>query len=117
MTPRTGRKGFTLLELQVALAVLGMAFAGLAGLMIMQSRQLKRIESRLGHDAVLYVRPADSPWARELRIRARVDRTPHTRQDRQERGSQSVRLLRVDRDARNGSCTATVAIEERREEE
>jgi hypothetical protein len=45
----TDRAGFSFLELQVALILLGIAFAGLVPLVVMQERQLKRLEGHYGH--------------------------------------------------------------------
>jgi prepilin-type N-terminal cleavage/methylation domain-containing protein len=44
------RRGFSFLELQVALILLGIALAGLIPLVVMQSKQLKLIEQRWDPD-------------------------------------------------------------------
>jgi len=60
------RQGFSLLELQVSFIVLGVALAGVAPLVVMQSRQLQSLEARLDVDQVQYLDPSDDPWARKL---------------------------------------------------
>jgi len=47
---RTSRHGFSFLELQVSLILLGIALAGLVPLVVMQSRQLKALEYRWDPD-------------------------------------------------------------------
>jgi type II secretory pathway pseudopilin PulG len=44
---RAGRRGYTLLEVQVAFAVLGIGLAGLCPLVVMQLRQVRQLELRL----------------------------------------------------------------------
>jgi type II secretory pathway pseudopilin PulG len=44
---RFGRPGYTLLEVQVAFAVLGIGLAGLCPLVVMQLRQVRQLELRL----------------------------------------------------------------------
>ena len=60
------RRGFSFLELQVAFVLLGIALAGLVPLVVMQSKQLLAIESRLSCEETHYFAPTDSAWARKL---------------------------------------------------
>lgn len=69
---RSPRPGFSLVELQVAFVVLGIAVSGLCPLVVMQSRQLKRIESRLNPANTYYVTPSTNSWARKLGAGASV---------------------------------------------
>jgi type II secretory pathway pseudopilin PulG len=60
------RTGFSLLELEVAFVLLGIALAGLGPLVVMQSRQLKRLESRFRDQTTYYLAPSENRWARKL---------------------------------------------------
>jgi len=66
------RTGFSLLELQVALILFGIAFAGLIPLVVMQSKQLKKIEGRFHHQTTYYLVPTANPWAGKLGAAASV---------------------------------------------
>ncbi len=63
---RACRRGFSFLELQVAFVLFGIALAGLVPLVVMQSRQLKKIEDRFNHQTTYYVTPSANLWARKL---------------------------------------------------
>ena len=60
------RAGFSLLETQVAFVVFGIALAGLGPLVVMQSRQVRRLERRFDDHTTYYLVPASSAWARKL---------------------------------------------------
>jgi hypothetical protein len=60
------RRGSTLLELQVAFIVFGIALTGIGPLVVMHSRQLKKLESRFQPQTTYYVVPAANVWARKL---------------------------------------------------
>jgi len=60
------RRGFSLLELEVALLVLGFAFAGLFPLAVMHSRGLRSLEQRYAITGEWYVAPSRDEWARKL---------------------------------------------------
>ena len=64
--PVRARRAFTLLELQVAFIVFGFALAGLYPLVIMQSKQLTKIESRFNPATTYYLTPSSDEWARKL---------------------------------------------------
>lgn len=61
-----GRAGFSLLELEVAFILFGMALAGLCPLVVMQSRQLRRLEGRVSPQSIYHLTPARDGWARKL---------------------------------------------------
>lgn len=63
---RPSRPGFSLLELQVALILLGIALAGIGPLTVMRARHLKRIEDRFRPDTRYLLVPDRSEWARKL---------------------------------------------------
>ena len=60
------RLGFSYLELQVAFVLLGIALAGLGPMVVVQSKQLRRLESRFRDGTKYYLVPSDNPWARKL---------------------------------------------------
>ena len=60
------RRGFSYLELQVALVLLMIALSGLAPLTIVQSRQLSRVDERFAPDTTYYLTPADTNWGQKL---------------------------------------------------
>jgi Tfp pilus assembly protein PilV len=66
VTPKRNRKGFSLVELQIAFLVFAIAVSGLGPLIVMQSRHLKRIESRFTADTIYYLAPSNDAWARKL---------------------------------------------------
>ena len=49
-SPKTTRRGFSALEFQVALALLGVALVGMVPLVVMQMKQLKLMENRWDPD-------------------------------------------------------------------
>src|SRR5437588_12563920 len=69
------RPGFSFLELQVAFVLFAIALAGVCPLVVVQSRQLTKIEGRLGHQAPYYVVPSSDAWARKLGAAASVTAT------------------------------------------
>jgi hypothetical protein len=60
------RAGYSLLELQAALVVFGVAVLGLCPLVVMQSRQLKKLEDRFSPQTTYYLVPSTDPWAQKL---------------------------------------------------
>lgn len=69
----TVRIGFSLLELQVAFVVFGIALAGLGPLVVMQSRQVRELEGRFDDQTTYYLVPATDAWARKLGAPASID--------------------------------------------
>ncbi len=66
------RIGFSLLELQVAFVIFGIALAGLGPLVVMQSRQLRQFESRFDDQTAYYLVPSTDDWARKLGVPASI---------------------------------------------
>ena len=66
------RSGFSFLELQVALALFGIALAGLGPLMHMQLKQLEKLEGRFSDRTTYYLVPTTDPWARKLGAAASI---------------------------------------------
>jgi type II secretory pathway pseudopilin PulG len=68
----TVRIGFSLLELQVAFVLFGIALAGLGPLVVMQSRQLQVLEGRFDDQTTYYLAPSTDAWARKLGVAASI---------------------------------------------
>lgn len=71
-----GRAGFSLLEFEVALTLLGIGLVGLFPLVVMHSRAVQSIEPRLSSQTAHYLVSSSSGWARKLGARARLTTTP-----------------------------------------
>jgi hypothetical protein len=61
-----------MLELMVALVVFGIGLSGLYPLMVIQSRQLAKLESRFSATATYYVIPSPDAWSRKLGAAAQL---------------------------------------------
>jgi hypothetical protein len=64
--PPSGRRAFSLLELQVAFVVFGIALTGLCPLVVMQTRHVKNLEARLNPQTVYYLVPSSDLWTAKL---------------------------------------------------
>jgi len=63
---RPVRSGFSLLELEVALVLLGIALSGVMPLVVIQSKQLKRLEGRFQRGTPYHLVPPANVWAAKL---------------------------------------------------
>ncbi len=78
VTSTACRRGFSLLELGVAMAVLGLALVGMFPLVIMYSRGLTKLEQSSpmqnvqGSSATWYLIPSSDAWARKLGAAAQL---------------------------------------------
>ena len=73
--PLRGRlrlRGFTLLELQVAIILLAFGIVTLASLLATQTRLVKRLERGFGPGSTVYVTQSKDPWVRKLGSPARM---------------------------------------------
>ena len=59
-------RGFTLLELQVALVLLTMGLMTLASLLATQARAEKRLEGGFAPDSTIYITQSKDPWVQKL---------------------------------------------------
>ena len=75
---RSSRRGFTLLELQVAIILLAFGIVTLSSLLATQTRLLKRVQGDFQSGAMLYVTQSNDPWVRKLTAAARVTKEPIT---------------------------------------
>lgn len=130
---RRRRRASTLLEVQVAFAVLGVGLAGLCPLVVMQYRQLRLLEQRFEADVyefknlgrpvesrtlgrVYYLVPRKNPWARKLTTRALVSTTSDNPLDQGEAApapaSPHVKLKSLEPTWTDGDATEVEAIVE-----
>jgi len=72
------RRGFTMLELQVALILLTFGFVTLSSLMMSQSRVTNHVRGDFKPDAKLYLTQSVDPWIRAMDIPARITATELT---------------------------------------
>ena len=70
------RAGFSLLEFEVALTLLGIGLVGLFPLVVMQSRAVRSIEKRLSSQATYYLVASPNVWAQKLGAPAQLSTTP-----------------------------------------
>lgn len=66
MRKHQNRRGFSLVELEVAFIIFMIAMSGLCPLVVMQSKHLKKIENRLRQNSTYYLKPSSDEWARKL---------------------------------------------------
>jgi prepilin-type N-terminal cleavage/methylation domain-containing protein len=66
------RSGFSLLELEVALVLFGIALSGVVPLVVIQSKQLKCLERRFRHETTHYLVPPTNLWAAKLGAAASI---------------------------------------------
>ncbi|MFV2069234.1 MAG: prepilin-type N-terminal cleavage/methylation domain-containing protein, partial [Pirellulales bacterium] len=66
-------RGFSYLEMVVALALFGIALTGTTRLVVMQSRQVSKVEGRLNHRTTSYLVPSADAWARKLGAAAAIE--------------------------------------------
>ncbi len=66
-------RGFSYLEMVVALALFGIALTGTTRLVVMQSRQISKLERRLNYQTTSYLVPSADAWARKLGAAAAIE--------------------------------------------
>ena len=70
------RRGFSLLEFEVALVLFGIALCGLFPLVVMQSRAVRALGRRLPNQSTWYLSPSPDAWVRKLGAAATLSTTP-----------------------------------------
>jgi hypothetical protein len=60
------RFGFTILELEVAMVVFGIALMGICPLVVMCSKQLRKVEGQFSPQVTYYLVPVADHWTRKL---------------------------------------------------
>jgi len=69
------RAGVSLIEVQVAFVLFGIALSGLLPVGVMYLKQVKKLEQRLSEDATYLLAPSKDPWARKLGAAASLVQT------------------------------------------
>ncbi len=68
-------RGFTLLELQVTLVIMGVGMLSFAGLLAMQGRQMRSVEQWCRSSPTYYVVSQSNRWMRQLGAPAAAEET------------------------------------------
>jgi hypothetical protein len=105
------RAGISLLELEVALVVFGVALAGIAPLVVMHMKQLAKLEARLDASTTYYLTPDDAPWARKLGAAATITDTFITPVAQPLMTGSAVEILSIDTPLTNDEVTVDLSIQ------
>ena len=74
----TTRRGFTLLELEVAIVLLAFGLTTLASLVTTQSRVVRRLRGDFKPGATICLTRSNDPWAQKIGTSARITTAPIT---------------------------------------
>ncbi|HVC98345.1 MAG TPA: prepilin-type N-terminal cleavage/methylation domain-containing protein [Pirellulales bacterium] len=66
------RRGFTILELEVAMVLFGVALMGVCPLIVMYTKQLRNLQGRFNPQTAYYLVPSADAWTRKLGAAASV---------------------------------------------
>ncbi|HEX4132270.1 MAG TPA: hypothetical protein VHZ24_19725 [Pirellulales bacterium] len=66
------RRGVSMIEVQAAMVIFGLALSGLAPCMVMYTKHLRSLEQRFDPGTTYYLVPAGDLWSRKLGIAATV---------------------------------------------
>ena len=107
------RPGFSLLELEVAFVVLGVALSGLCPLVVMQTRHVKDLEARLSPQTVYYLVPSSNSWAQKIGAAAMVTAQAATAGSSPSAPSpvNQVQILSLDKTLTGKTVTAHVSVQ------
>ncbi len=110
--PHRRRAGISLLELQVALVLFGIALAGLGPLVVMHLKQLKRLENRLSDTSTYYLTPSSDAWARKLGAAAAISSAASEPADAASPASptNNIEILSVDKSFAGEEVTVQVSV-------
>jgi len=104
-------RGFTLLELQVAIILLAFGVVTLASLLATQGRLLRSLRGDFKPGATLYVTQSSDPWVRKLAAAARVTAdAPDPTSAPAVTAMNTVELVDKQADLLEESMTATVDV-------
>lgn len=105
------RPGVSMLELQVALVVFGIALMGLCPLVIMQSKQLGKMQTWMQPQTTYYLVPSNNTWARKLGAVATMQTTlPGSQGSPNTTIVNVVSIVSVDRSLTSEQVTAHVTV-------
>jgi hypothetical protein len=69
------RSAVSLIEVQVAFVIFGIALSGLGPLVVMHLRHVQKLEGRLNDTATYYLAPSSDPWVAKLGSPATISST------------------------------------------
>src|SRR5271168_2259390 len=69
------RRGYSMLEMEIAFGVFGVILAGLCPVVVAELRHVKKLESRFQPSVNYYVVPRPEPWTQKLAGTASVTTT------------------------------------------
>ncbi len=105
------RTGVSLLEIQVAFVLFGVALAGLAPLSVMHLKQLRKIEDRLSDKNTYYLSPSSDLWARKLGAAAQIATVPGPGQEASASSAVlDVRILSLERSFSGQELTVHISV-------
>jgi prepilin-type N-terminal cleavage/methylation domain-containing protein len=105
------RGGFSMLELQVALVLFGIALTGFGPLVVMHSRQLKKLEQQFSPQTTYYLIPPADPWVRKLGAAASIATSGATSQPSgQPTAVNDVQIQSLDKTLESQTITAWVTV-------
>jgi hypothetical protein len=105
------RAGVSLLELEVAFVVFGIALSGLAPLVVMHLRQVEKLEQRLNASTTYYLTPSSDSWARKLGAAATISSTaPTVTEGVPTIPVNAVQILSLDKSFAGEEVTSTVSV-------
>jgi len=106
------RRAVSLVELEVAFVVFGIALSGIAPLTVMYSRQLQMLESRLSNGTTYYLSPAEDAWAQKLGAAATISSTAPSSSGTgaPTQPANLLQILTLDKPFADDTVTATVLV-------
>jgi type II secretory pathway pseudopilin PulG len=105
------RAGISLLELEVALVVFGVALAGIAPLVVMHLKQLAKLEARLDSTTTYYLSPDGAPWVRKLGAAATITDTLIAPVAQPPITGSGVEILSIDKPLTTDEVTVRLSIQ------
>jgi prepilin-type N-terminal cleavage/methylation domain-containing protein len=106
------RGGFSMLEMQVAMVLFGIALTGLGPLAVMQSRQLTKLQARFSSQTTYYLVPSNDLWTRKLGASASVSTSSSsTSPSGGQPPAYDVQIQSLDKSLESQTVTATVTVQ------
>src|SRR5947207_819536 len=107
----SSRSGFSMLELEVALVVFGFGLTGLCPLVVMHSRQLKKLEERFSPATTYYLIPSSEAWARKLGAAASLSTENESSTQTAQTAVKDVQIISVEKSLLSEEVTAHVSVD------
>ncbi len=105
------RRGISLLEIEVAFVVFGIALTGVAPLVVMFSKQLAKFDSSFNDTTTYYLVPSADLWSRKLGAAATLtSQPPEGNQNGSQTESNTMQILSLDKPIGSETVTAEVSL-------